>query len=179
MKGIMLAVILFVALAVIGAMAAPKTNRGTTGTNGSSGTGGTVANPVAKIGDAVTVGSWNVTVEKIETSTGFDWSGFKNMQEPKGIYVFVYATATNNSTKTDSVNSFDYKIVDGTGATFDSCNELGCFGYPNKLDRDSFNTQVPPRTATKLLGIFDVAPHSKNLTLVIERNTKIAIGNTP
>jgi hypothetical protein len=133
----------------------------------------------AKIGDAVNVGSWKVTVEKMETSAGFDWSGFKNIQTPKGIYALVYVTASNVTNRTDSVNSFDYALVDASGAQFSTCTEFGCIAYPKQVQRDYFGTQVPPRTATKLLAIFDVAPHAKGMVLTIEGTAKIAIGNAP
>ena len=137
----------------------------------------TSAPSMPKRGDKVTVGSWDVTVQAMVTSTGFDWSGFKNMQEPKGIYVLVYEDATNTTPKSASINSFDYKLVDATGAEFASCTEIGCIAYPKQIGRDSFLTQVPPRLSTKLLAIFDVAPGSKGLVLVIEQNTKIALGD--
>lgn len=135
----------------------------------------TSAPSVPKLGDTTTVGSWEVTVEKIEMSEGLDYGGSKD-QLPKGKYILVYATAKNITNKQASVNSFDYKLVDETNAEFSSCSEFACFLYPGKVERDSFNTEVPPRTTTKLLAIFDVATDSKSFVLQIEKDTLILLG---
>ncbi len=135
----------------------------------------TAAPQMARIGDGVDVGVWHVTVEKVARMKEFDWSGYKTMQTAKGEYELVYVTAQNTSGKTASINSFDYKLTDSTGAEYTSCAEFGCFAYPKTVKRDSFNTETPPRTQTKLLAIFDVAPDAKGLVLTIEGNTKILL----
>lgn len=137
------------------------------------------ASGMAKIGDTVTVGSWEVTVEKIERSGNLDWSGRGATAVPKGVYALVFATVKNVSNKTDSVKSFDYKLLDSTGAEFDFCSEFACFSYPKQVERDNFGTDIPPRTEGKMLAIFDIAADSKGLVLAIERDTQIALGDLP
>jgi hypothetical protein len=131
------------------------------------------------IGDTIAVGSWKVKVEKIAKTKEFDWSGFGNMQTAKGIYAKIYATVSNTTNKAASVNSFDWKLQDSQGAEYDSCSELGCFSLPDKEKRTSFNSDIPPRTDAQILGLFDVAADAKGLVLVIERDTKITLGDLP
>lgn len=139
----------------------------------------TAAPKVAGIGDTVTVGSWKVTVDKVAKEAEVDWSGFKNMEVAKGVFAEVFATVENTTNKSASVNSFDWKLVDSQGAEYDTCSELGCYGYPTQLKLETFNKPIPPRTAVKMLGMFDVAKDAKGLMLVIERDTKINLGDLP
>lgn len=149
-------------------------------TNGAvSMSNGKTPGKVAGVGDTVNVGSWTVRVEKTEAIKEFDWSGFGNMQTAKGLYLLVYIDAQNATSKPDSINSFDYKVTDSSGAHYDTCSEFGCYSYPNQVHRDNFNSDVPPRTHTPLLAIFDVAPDAKGLVLRIENSADIALGELP
>lgn len=128
-----------------------------------SGGGGSV-----KVGEVIAVGSWKVTVEKTEVAPEIDWTGFGNMEVAKGQYLKVYLSAENVTDKTDSPKSFDYKVRDSKGAEYTTCTELGCFAYPKQVQREGLNNDIPPRTASKILALFDIAKDATGLTLEIE-----------
>lgn len=144
-------------------------------TSGSSAGGGSQA-PVA-IGSGVSVGYWRVTVEKVEKVSEVEWSGFGNKATPKGVFIQVYVNAENTADKTASINSFDYKLLDSKGAEYAAWTDIEYFMYTGEKKLDNFNTEIPPRTASKLLVVFDVATDATDLTLVIEDKARIKLGN--
>jgi hypothetical protein len=133
----------------------------------------------AKIGDTAQVGSWNVSVERAEKAEEIEWSGFGNTEEATGVFVKVYVTVENVTNRTDSVNSFDYRLVDSKGAEYKACLDLACIAYSEREDRDFFGEDVPPRSSGKLLAIFDVATDAEGLQLVIENEARIDLGAIP
>lgn len=129
-----------------------------------------------KVGDTVLVGSWQVQVEKVQTAKEITWSDYGNKDAAKGQFVLVYATVKNITNKSAAVNSFDYKLLDSTGAEYDTTSSIAAYSYPKLVKRISFNEQIPPRTTSALLGIFDVATDATDLVLQIENSTKIVLG---
>lgn len=136
------------------------------------------ATPVITVGmgQSVKVGSWDVTVEKVQTEKTIDWSGVGNKESAKGQFVEVFVTAKNVTAKTDQVSAFDYELVDGAGARYASCTSFACISYPDRVGRDWFGTQVPPGSSFKLLAIFDVTPGVQGLQLIIEKKARINLG---
>lgn len=67
------------------------------------------------IGEVVEFKNMNVTVERIERSSGDDWNKPKEGNE----YVIVYITLENTGDKTENYNPFDFKLQNSTGTRLD------------------------------------------------------------
>jgi len=128
------------------------------------------------IGDTVNVGDWEVTVDKVESAKEIEWSGFGNKEAAKGKFILVYVNVRNVSNKTSSVNSFDYQIADSADARYKAWTEFAYFAYAGNLKMTKFNEEIPPRSSSKLLAMFDVAEDAKDLILGIEAKQAIFLG---
>lgn len=165
-RGCMLPLLIILGLALVGGGIYAVTNPTKSGIGGGTS---------VKVGEALSVGSWKVTVEKSATVSEIDWSGVGNMEVAKGQFLKVYLTAENVTDKTDSPKSFDYKVRDDKGAQYSTCSELGCFGAPGQEKLSNLNSDIPPRTSSKILVLFDVAKDAKGFTLEIEGKGKVTL----
>lgn len=132
---------------------------------------------VARIGETVTVGDWEVTIEKAESAQEIEWSGFGNKEAAKGKFILIYANVKNTTNKTSSVNSFDYQLHDYQGAIYKTWTEFAYFSYAGQLNMSKFSEDIPPRSSTKLLAMFDVAEDANELILGIEAEEGIYLGS--
>ena len=130
-----------------------------------------------RIGEIATVGDWDVTVEKAESTQEIEWSGVGNKEVAKGKFILVYVNVKNTTNKTATVNSFDYKLHDLQGAIYEPWIESAYFSYSGQLNMSKFGEDIQPSSTTRLLAMFDVAEDADELILGIEAKKGIYLGS--
>lgn len=131
-------VVALVVLAVIGAVAANSGGKGATPTasttpttsgSSSSSTPTAPAGPTAhKVGDVVSIGSWQVTVNGVSTNTG------DSVIQPKAgnVFVLIDVTVTNTDSQAQPVSSLiSFDVKDASGQKY---TETIVDGAPNPPD---------------------------------------------
>lgn len=175
-------ILLFIALAVAASMASPK--REATITSPGSGTAATAApagatktpTPQAKVNDTVRFGNWEYTVTKIERVKTIQWSEFGNKTDAIGEWLVVSLTLKNIGDRNFPINDHDFHVT-AAGVKYDPTTKFEAYSFVSYVKLRHLGEQFPPGLPVNTAILFDLAPGTKDLKLVLEQanGTTIAL----
>lgn len=143
-------------------------------TSGAPATG--ASTPQAKVGDTVRSGNWEYTVTKVERVKTIQWSEFGNKTDAIGEWLVVSLTLKNVGDRNFPINNHDFHVAAGT-TKYDPTTKIEAFSFVRYVKLQNLGEQYPPGVPVKTALLFDLAPGTKDLKLVLEQanNTTIVL----
>lgn len=134
--------------------------------------------PLPKVGETITAGNWEYTVEKLEKAKTLTWSQFGNKTDAKGTWLVVYMTLKNVGKENFSINTWDFELNDATGIKYNTTTDVAtAYGFNDLKKLAKLGEQFPPGVSTKTALLFDIAPDAKGLKLLVKQaQTSIDLG---
>jgi hypothetical protein len=121
------------------------------------------------LGSAAPVENWEYKVTKVDKVKTFVWSEFGNTTEAKGIFLVVYLTLKNTSSKTSSINPWDFELRDAGQAKYDTSNAAGVYSFVEFSKLTNIGDRFAPGVILNTALIFDINPNAKGLTLFLRQ----------
>ena len=122
--------------------------------------------PNAFVGDTVTYGQWQLTLEKFHRDTELPNSPSKQSAKaiyPKGVFITVILTAKNLGSASSGLPKF--KLADSRGRLFDQDGYAGLYGGYKHGAESGYIVRIQPSLSSKVAVGFDVAPDAEGFVL--------------
>lgn len=132
--------------------------------------------PQAKVNDTVRSGNWEYTVTKVERVKTIQWSEFGNKTDAIGEWLVVSITLKNVGDRNFPINDHDFHVT-AAGVKYDPTTKFEASMFVTHVKLRRLGEQFPPGLAVNTAILFDLAPGTKDLKLVLEQanNTTIAL----